>query len=255
MFRQSDVIGVPRGEVPEIVLAEQDSFGMTGGTRRVERHARRLAAWALAHQRQPGVRLAGIDASDVEPGHLIAQGVLTIVQQQHCAGVLQDVLLTLQGMAGFEWQVHRTTAESRQNAGEQRAGFRQTNAHHNRPVNRSVLLDQWQQALLNGQALGVQVAIAEHLTGNVQRRAFTEGLEALFKPLDHRDLPELQQRCLPGEVKSMGVGQAFQREQVLLTLMPAGRGSCGECEVLGITGKTTDFKRNTIDQFGDDPQA
>ncbi|MNX45590.1 hypothetical protein D3C86_761080 [compost metagenome] len=51
LIGQQNVVGVPRAEVGEIGLAEQHAFGMAGGARGIERHARRGDVGALAHQR------------------------------------------------------------------------------------------------------------------------------------------------------------------------------------------------------------
>ncbi|MNV06855.1 hypothetical protein D3C71_972550 [compost metagenome] len=51
LFSQLHIVGVPRAEVSEVGLAEQHAFGMAGGARGIERHARRGDVGALAHQR------------------------------------------------------------------------------------------------------------------------------------------------------------------------------------------------------------
>ncbi|MNY57392.1 hypothetical protein D3C86_1935930 [compost metagenome] len=72
-----------------------------------------------------------------------------------------------------------------------------------------MLIEQRLQALLDGAAVDVQLPIAQRRTGDVQRWSLGRLDEALFKPLDHRDLGELQQPWFRRGVELMDVGQTL----------------------------------------------
>ncbi|MNF70862.1 hypothetical protein D3C84_527920 [compost metagenome] len=221
LLRQLHIVGVPRGEVREVGLAEQHAFGMASGAGGVERHARRIEVRALAHQRLIEIHAVEGDRADVQAEHLGCKRMLPVVQQQHRTGIRQNVVLTLQRMARLQRQIHRAAAENRQNPRIQRTAFRQANADHPRPVE---LFEHWLQTLLDGAAVSMQLAIAEGRAGKVQRRSFGGLHEALFKPLDHRHLRELQQPRISGGIEPMDEGQALQEPQAFQPLeMHRGR--------------------------------
>ena len=231
LFGQLHIVGVPRGEVREVGLAEQHAFGMAGGARGVERHARRVEIGSLAHQGLIEIHVTDVDAADVESRHLRRERMLTVMQQQHCPGVFQNVLLTLQRMARLQRQVHRAAAENRQNPRIQRAAFWQADPDHQRPV---MLIEQRLQTLLDGAAVGVQLPIAQGRAGNVQRGSFGALDEALLKALDHRDLASCQQRGCRREIEPMEERQALQKEQVFHVLEASGSSRVGEQKIVGI---------------------
>ncbi|MNV06854.1 hypothetical protein D3C71_972540 [compost metagenome] len=174
------------------------------------------------------------------------------MQQQHRAGIRQDVLLTLQRMARLQRQVHRPTAQDRHNPRIQCAAFWQADSHHQRTF---MLIEQRLQSLLDCSAESVQLAIVETGAGNVQRPSLATLNEALFKSLDHRYLSEFQQPWFNRRIAAMNERQAFEKQQVFNLVEVSGSGGFAELKILGIPGVTADQQRHVIHQFRDSSQT
>ncbi len=109
------MLGVPGGEVAEVALAQQHTFRLPSGARRVQRHARRVLICSSRSFRQSHIHhthRADIQRRKLRSG----QWMRAIVQQQHRSRVLQDVLLTLHRLAGVKRQINRAAAKNRQDA-------------------------------------------------------------------------------------------------------------------------------------------
>lgn len=247
---QLHVIGIPHGEVRKIGLTEQNTLRMPGGARGVERHARCVEFRAAAHQRVAEICLGAVDTTDIQPRHCCAQWMHAIMQQQHCTGVLQNVLLALQWMARFQRQIHRAAAEDCQNRGEQRRAFRQADAHHPRL---RMLLEQGLQTLLDRATVGVQLPIADRLFGEVQRRSFGMPDQALLQALDHWELRLLQQRRIGRVIEAMDVRQAVEKQQVFHPLEIRRRHRYGPLKIFRIARDAADQQRHFVHHLRQHP--
>ena len=174
------------------------------------------------------------------------------MQQQQRPSVLQNVLLALQRMAGFQRQVHRPTAENRQNRGEQRGAFRQTNAYYPRL---RMLVEQGLQTLLDRLAMRMQLSIADRLLSEVQRRPIGVANQALLQTLDQRNLRLFQQRGVHCGVKAMDVGKAVEKLQVFQPLEIRRRHRCGIPQVFRVAGVAADQQRHFVHHVHQHPLA
>jgi hypothetical protein len=79
--------------------------------------------------------------------------------------------------------------------------------------------------------------------------------KALFKALDHRNLPQLQQPGLSGDVELMDKRQVFKPHQRVHTLKVGRRGRLCVQKIFGIPGEAADQQRDVIHHFRHRSQA
>ncbi|MNZ71923.1 hypothetical protein D3C78_902900 [compost metagenome] len=187
----------------------------------------------------------GVDAADVQPWHLVRQGVLAVMQQQHRPGIRQDVLLTLQRMARLQRQVHRAAAQDRQDSRIQRTAFGQADPDDDQAL---MLLQQRSQALLDGAAVGVQLAIVEGGAIDAQGRTVSILDALLLQPFDHRRLRKLLQSWVGGGIEAMHEREAIKEPQTLDALEANRFGGFGEPKIVGIARVATDQQRHVVNQ-------
>ena len=84
----------------EVGLAEQYPFGLAGGARCEERHAGRIGAGAMWHQRAREVDGMRGDSADIQRDEMPSQRVLAGVKQYARTCTVEHELMTLRRMIG-----------------------------------------------------------------------------------------------------------------------------------------------------------
>ncbi|MNY27692.1 hypothetical protein D3C86_1616170 [compost metagenome] len=111
-----------------------------------------------------------------------------------------------------------------------------------------MLLQQRSQTLLDGAAVGVQLAIVEGVAVDAQGRMVGTLDALLFQPLDHRCLRELLQSSVGGGIEAMHEREAVQEPQALDALEANRYGGFGEPKIVGIARVATDQQRHVVNQ-------
>jgi len=99
--------------------------------------------------------------------------------------------------------------------------------------------------------VGVQLAVADGLSAEVQRRSFRMLDQALLQTLDQRDLRLLQQRRICRVVETVDIRQFVEKQQILQPFEIRRFEGRGMPQIIGIAGKAADQQRHFVDHMGE----
>ncbi|MNZ82778.1 hypothetical protein D3C78_1014850 [compost metagenome] len=111
-----------------------------------------------------------------------------------------------------------------------------------------MLIQKRLQTLLDGAAVGVQLAIVEGVAVDAQGRMVGTLDALLLQPLDHRRLRELLQSWVGGGIEAMHERKAVQKPQAFDALEAGRYGGFGVLKIIGIARVAADQQRHVVNQ-------